>query len=866
LVEGIAQRIFREQKEFDLNDYKGITDSLNYVASRGELRFLTRFYEFLQVSVSHYTLDEDSSVRLMLKYYDWLLRIREYVKKAFDLEILQNLEDYPLEQDNSLDEYREKIAELLNSTIYTNVKPNNRFYIQKSKPFFVSGKTYYEITITPADDYSSKFNRFTVFSNKEIPAFYAIKLDFIDDEIEIINRKMPVRIVNTFEIAIRPVELNDISTIVGLPKVNTGTREYHEMMTYLTNTGMNLVEIIDLKEPYYNEIKQKINALGKSTRFFDVLDKCREFSLKKELGYITLRYLLLKLRHKIMKPQILKCANNWFSYLFLVNGALPFENMPFDASLVDHNPKLLDIFSCISGKGREHELLSRRIRTNTEQKVQLYTPLKDLEQYGDVSVLASKFNNLLVDSHKPIRSIIVDKQYAYINGYETDTVEIIKNLSSRIGTGLQGYKNSIIYWLENNPAVDCAEKKDIIKNMFLKYNLALIYGAAGTGKTTLIKHIADYFASESKLFLSYTNPAKENLRRKIKSPNSEYSTISSCKQLLNKQYSVVFIDECSTVDNRAMLDLLRNLSCGLLILVGDVYQIQSVKFGNWFSLVRYFLPGEMIYELKTPFRSKNQKLIGLWDKVRLLDDKIDEYITRNGYKSNFSDDLFINEENDEVILCLNYDGLYGINNLNRFRQNDNPSPAVQWDTWIYKVGDPIVFNEFNRFYPILYNNLKGTIRKITKSSSEITFEIEVDMNLNEFSAAEAGFELLDCNVPGHSLIRFSVDHFVDDDNQERERKQVVPFQIAYAISIHKAQGLEFDSVKIVITNEIDELITHNIFYTAITRARKSLKIFWTPETQNKVLSGLKAISSKKDACIISSKFDMKILNNVQEIK
>ena len=49
---------------------------------------------------------------------------------------------------------------------------------------------------------------------------------------------------------------------------------------------------------------------------------------------------------------------------------------------------------------------------------------------------------------------------------------------------------------------------------------------------------------------------------------------------------------------------------------------------------------------------------------------------------------------------------------------------------------------------------------------------------------------------------------------------IVPFQVAYAVSIHKAQGLEYKSVKIVITNDVEELITHNIFYTAITRAKE----------------------------------------------
>ena len=53
-----------------------------------------------------------------------------------------------------------------------------------------------------------------------------------------------------------------------------------------------------------------------------------------------------------------------------------------------------------------------------------------------------------------------------------------------------------------------------------------------------------------------------------------------------------------------MKELLKKLQCWLLVLVGDVYQIRSVKFGNWFGLARYFLKSEIIYELNTPFRSR----------------------------------------------------------------------------------------------------------------------------------------------------------------------------------------------------------------------------------------------------------------------
>lgn len=115
LVEAIDQRIYSEIEPIVPNNYDDIEKSVRYVASRGELRFLSRFHDYLQVSVSHYTPDEDSSIRLMLKYYEWLIRIRTYVKNAFNLDILYNLEDYPLDKDDSMDEYYEKIAYVLDN-------------------------------------------------------------------------------------------------------------------------------------------------------------------------------------------------------------------------------------------------------------------------------------------------------------------------------------------------------------------------------------------------------------------------------------------------------------------------------------------------------------------------------------------------------------------------------------------------------------------------------------------------------------------------------------------------------------------------------------------------------------------------------
>lgn len=84
--------------------------------------------------------------------------------------------------------------------------------------------------------------------------------------------------------------------------------------------------------------------------------------------------------------------------------------------------------------------------------------------------------------------------------------------------------------------------------------------------------------------------------------------------------------------------------------------------------------------------------------------------------------------------------------------------------------------------------------------------------------------------------------------------------MAYAVSIHKAQGLEYDSVKIVITDANEDDITHSIFYTAVTRARKNLRIFWTPETQHKVLQSLQRSTNSKDVALLISRRNLKRAN------
>ncbi len=55
-----------------------------------------------------------------------------------------------------------------------------------------------------------------------------------------------------------------------------------------------------------------------------------------------------------------------------------------------------------------------------------------------------------------------------------------------------------------------------------------------------------------------------------------------------------------------------------------------------------------------------------------------------GYTTKVDESIFELAPEDEIVLCLNYDGLYGINNINRFLQSTNPNKAFVLGVWAYR--------------------------------------------------------------------------------------------------------------------------------------------------------------------------------------
>lgn len=857
-VEHIMLKVFAKGEDIE-NDYENIRKAIEFVKTKGDLKVLKRFHDYLQIVASHYTLDEENSERLMLKYYEYLLKIKIFLKDRYSMEVLENLDKFPLKTDTNLTEYYEKIAAKVDSYKIQNVGKSEKYYIQKIKPFFVNQRVYYEVTFTPANDYASKFNRVIAFTNIEITDNYAAKFNLAGDNIKILGENMPIIIITGWEVSIRDCEYKNFTSLVRGHSIKTSYKEQQGISSFLTSTGFNLTELVDFTDEEFQTIRQQATESAKRVVFFDDLERCRTLIKTNAAGSNLLRYFLYHMNNKIIKNQKQNFSNNHLSSLYMKNGCIPFDKMPFTSSPMGHNPRLSDLFACLNASDRQHELLARLVRNNTEIKGQLFTPVKDIDGFEEIPVLVRKYNNALWHGHLENSKLMIESNHIFINGYKENTRFIISKLEELAQSGVENYSNSVMAWLnEPNHGVDCEEKKKALTQMFERSHVALMYGSAGTGKSTLINHVAHFFADKKKLFLAQTNPAVDNLKRRVTAANSKFLTITKFlrKQDVDTTYDLIIIDECSTVSNLDMKNILTKADTTLLLMVGDSYQIASIRFGNWFSVANEFVPESSVFELKRPYRSSNSGLLALWDRVRNMDDTILEIIARQGYSIELDVSIFNPSENDEIILCLNYDGLYGINNINRFLQESNPNDPVSWGIQQYKVNDPILFNETDRFTPLIYNNMKGKIVGIEildcdMPTERIQFDVELNIVINGIDTIGLDLELLGNSKNGNSVIRFSVNKLKStDEDDDGSSSSVVPFQVAYAISIHKAQGLEYNSVKVVITDEIDELITHNIFYTAITRARNKLKIYWSPEVEKKVLNSIRPKNNKKDVHLL----------------
>lgn len=860
LVEYISFKVYVIEKAKCYVEYNHENNgkSIQYIKSIHKHEILKNFHALLEIGPSHSSYSEDGSIRLMVKYQEYLINLKRYYFDIFNERILTNLYKFPIFKiDPSLYNYYKEIYDKLveikfdkNERVY-----GNAYYIKKTKTVVIDDRIFYELTLTPATDYINKFNRIIFYSPIKIPDNYAIKISYVKKNIKSFKSEVEIKIINNYKVFIKPAEINSLYKIFGVDKrVSYRANEYDYFMKLLTNKYWTLNNIIDLNDEEF-ELLRKESLVYNTHHLFELFEMIRIIIKNKKPGYNVLKYLIYMLRNSIVVDQIgdNKCAI--LSNLYLKYGCGVFETMPYASSLNGHNISISDLFEIIEPTNREHEFFGRKIKDLCNSTNRIYFSFKELGYSNDEGKkMVREFNSCVYYKHTE-RLLETIGNKVYIKGCEESTIEIINILKEKAKVKYEDYKNMYdLFSIFSDYEFTDSIKEDICQKIYINSKLGLIYGSAGTGKTEMIKIISQIFDGKKIAFLAKTNAALNNIKLRVKREvmnNYEFYTIDKyIKESIVEKYDLIVVDECSMVENDKMFKMLQKDNYDCLLLVGDIYQIEAIEFGNWFRFAKELISGSS-YELTENFRTSNNGLKKLWAKVRRLEAGITEKTIDEDYSEIISESIFENRREKEVVLCLNYDGPYGINNINRYLQMTNKNEAVEWGINTYKVGDPLIFSDIRKSSNILYNNLKGEILKISKSEEYIIFELFVERVISDFDAFFSSVNIISRDENG-AIIEIKVLK-KDDEDKDDDVVYVVPFVVAYATSIHKSQGLEFDSVKIIISEESEELITKNIFYTAITRSKNHLKIYWSPECQNKVIKNMKDYNLKDDVIIIKSK-------------
>jgi hypothetical protein len=231
-----------------------------------ETKYLGTFLKGLRY-IDNRIPDEGQSERLILKYYNFLWQIRKFMREHYGMSILNNLEKFPIKIDELDKEYYDLVASAINSIdISPRAVSMSRFYVQKKVPFFVGTERFYEVVLQLASVYATKYNRVTVYTKENISTSYSVQIAYVDATINLWDITSKIKVITNWKVSIGPRCLNKLGKILKVQtKINSKYGEYIELMNFLTKTGMNFLDLIDLQEFDFYELTPLYNFISKNS-------------------------------------------------------------------------------------------------------------------------------------------------------------------------------------------------------------------------------------------------------------------------------------------------------------------------------------------------------------------------------------------------------------------------------------------------------------------------------------------------------------------------------------------------------------------------------------------------------------------------
>lgn len=421
------------------------------------------------------------------------------------------------------------------------------------------------------------------------------------------------------------------------------------------------------------------------------------------------------------------------------------------------------------------------------------------------------------------------------------------------------YENSIaqkLTWLKNCSKSEDVDIDDEIENFQQRNKIHLheeqikaikgaigngvyvITGGPGTGKTTIIKCILEILENMQKK-VSLVAPTGRASKRMSDSTGREAKTIHRLLEVnvikTSESYFIhnetnplktdaVIVDEVSMVDAALMCNLLKALprDCKL-ILVGDKDQLPSVGAGN--VLADILASNTIPYCMLTKIFRQGEKSLIITNahlindgKMPLIDNTSMDFFFESKNEPETIKDTIVNlvtnrlpkflkvEPKEIQVLAPMKAGVCGIENLNRTLQEKiNPpsptKPQIEVGQTIFRLGDKVM--QITNNYDLIWKK-QG---KFAMEEGQGVFNGDIGyITLIDSNSGEVNVE------------------FEDGRNCLYTRPDLSDLSLSYAITIHKSQGSEFDTVIIPAIAGPSIILTRNLIYTAVTRAKKMVVI------------------------------------------
>ena len=572
---------------------------------------------------------------------------------------------------------------------------------------------------------------------------------------------------------------DNLILIPGITKKNIETlhtklKEYessYEMILYLGNLGFSTRDSMIIYNFYKNKTKQIIEE-----NIYQIIKDINDITYKK-IDQIALRMGVKQndiIRVKAALIYIMNEVSNTYGHSFY-----------YDEELVSLLPRVINV---------------------QITKDEYIDAIKDLIKDSDIIV---KDEKIYLKDMYDAETLIV-KRFRLL---ENNPLEKEKDLDDKIKQLEEFFE---IRYNE--------EQFQAIKESYLR-DFLIITGGPGTGKTTIMKGITELYRQCNKLSyeklqdkIALLAPTGRAAKRMSETTLLRASTIHrflkwqketnkfQVNEYNKSKVELVIIDEASMIDTYLMASLLKGLSANCkIILVGDDHQLPSVG------------PGQLLHDLISSEKLTTVKLKELYRQGKDSNIITLAYDIRNGKVMR---DVFNKEEDLTFISCPPDQVINQIKEISE-TYKDVSYKDFQILAPMYKTY--VGIDEINKQLQTIFNKKDKSKKEIT--IGEFTFR-EYDKVIQLTNMPEENVYNGDIGIIEQIITSPKKEIHINFDGNivKYTPSNFSNFRLAYSISIHKAQGSEFDIVIMPIVKNYNKMLYRKLVYTGITRSKKKLYI------------------------------------------